>query len=196
MALPDTIFDLHGWCPKNKATRLYELVKEIKPDRVVEFGVFGGRSFIPMAIALKETGQGEIIGVDPWSRGASTENYVHDDPNFAWWNSLDHEAIYSSFITALRRYGVYDISKVERKTSREMVFDDESIDILHQDGNHSEGTSTEEVNLFARKIKPGGLWIMDDTDWETTKNAQEAIIENGFRLYEDYIAWKIFKKNP
>lgn len=200
-----SILSLEGWCPENKIDRLYNLVKTMKPALIVEFGVFGGRSFIPMALGLKDNDytndnkinvSSSIIGVDPWSNAASTDNYDPEDANYKWWNSINHETIFNGFLKALKDYDVEKYSKYIRKCSRELKdeFENETIDILHQDGNHSEVISSEEVLLFSNKIKHGGYWIMDDTDWATTRNAQELILQSGFELFEDHVAWKIFKK--
>jgi hypothetical protein len=194
--LPESIFTMHGWCTKEKATRMYELIREAKPNVTVELGVFGGRSLIPMALAHKHISQGVCYAIDPWQISASTENYDVNDPNYQWWNKLDHGLIYNSFINALNLYGVKDIVKVYKELSKNTLhlFEDESICVLHQDGNHSESTSTEEVLLYAPKIKKGGYWIMDDTDWQSTTKAQNTLMSLGFELLEDHVAWKIFQK--
>jgi len=197
MSVPSSVLTLEGWCPEDKTNRLFNFVKEVKPQLIVEFGVFGGRSFIPMALGLKEIGNNSnIIGIDPWSNSASIDNYDPEDANYKWWNSLNHEVIFQGFLKALKDYDVEKYSKYIRKRSNELSneFEDESIDILHQDGNHTENISSEEVLTFYNKVKHGGYWIMDDTNWETTKKAQELIISLGFELIEDYNAWKIYKR--
>jgi predicted O-methyltransferase YrrM len=69
----DDLFErqLPGWCTKEKAYTLASLVIGTRPAVIVEVGVFGGRSFLPMALALKELGKGMAIGIDPWSPAAS-----------------------------------------------------------------------------------------------------------------------------
>jgi hypothetical protein len=197
MIFPESLFLKPGWCTKEKTERLYNLVKDTKPELTVEFGVFGGRSLIPMALAHKNNNKGKIIGIDPWEKEASIASYDTEDPNYKWWFALDHNAILKSFVTSLHEYKLNDIVEYHRKKSNEVInmFDDMTIDILHQDGNHTEHISSEEVELFNKKIKPGGFWLMDDCDWPTTRNAQELILTKGFSLYEDHIAWKIFKKD-
>lgn len=194
--LPDSIFTMNGWCTKEKASRLYDLVLSAKPATVVELGVFAGRSFIPMALGLKHNQQGTITGVDPWAKTASTENYDPNDPNFIWWNSLDHEMILNCFKDSLKHYDVELFSSYIRSTSSEALqsFADGSIDILHQDGNHSEETSCKEIDMYAPKLRVDGYWIMDDTDWESTSKAQKLIIKKGFILLEDHTSWRIYKK--
>lgn len=195
--LPKSIFNMHGWCTEEKANILYNLIVETRPDLVVELGVFGGRSFVPMALAIKNNDKGICIGIDPWKKHESTTNYDPSDPNYIWWNSLNHDDIYNSFKSALIQYDIENVSRYIRKTSMDAIslFEDESIDILHQDGNHSERCSTDEVLAYVPKLKKGGYWIMDDADWETTKLAQLTIVNMGFELISDHVQYKIFRKN-
>ena len=71
---------------------------------------------------------------------------------------------------------------------------DGSVDVLHQDSNHSEAISTAEVEQWTPKIAPGGLWIADDTDWATTQRAQARLAELGFAVIEDHVQWKVFRR--
>lgn len=194
--IPDSIFELDGWCPKEKGLIMYDLVIKSKSKLTVELGVFGGRSFIPMALAHKALGIGKCVAIDPWQNTSSTTNYSETNDNYKWWNNLDHEAIYNKFVDSLNKYEVFDIVDIIRKESKDTIsyFKDDSIDVLHQDGNHSEGTSSEEVNLYASKIKKNGYWIMDDTNWETTYLAQKLLLSKGFVLIADHKEWKIFQK--
>jgi hypothetical protein len=194
--LPESIFSMHGWCTRDKAERIYQLVRDAKPAEVVELGVFAGRSFVPLALGLKHNGKGVITGIDPWAKSASTEHYDSEDENYQWWNSLDHEAIFQWFLKALDDYGVREISKYMRTVSKECahLFEDESIGVLHQDGNHSVASSCEEVEIYAPKVTPGGYWIMDDTNWDTTLPAQNLILEKGFDLLEDHKEWRLYIK--
>ncbi len=194
--LPESIFALEGWCTREKAQKLYDVVISVKPESIVELGVFAGRSFIPMALALKANGKGCITGIDPWAVSSSIENYDSQDQNHLWWNGLDHEKIYNCFKSSIKDYDISTISTHIRATSKECVdtFTSDSIDIMHQDGNHSETVSCDEIEIYASKIRPGGLWIMDDTDWESTRKAQRLILEHGFTMVEDFTSWVIYKK--
>jgi predicted O-methyltransferase YrrM len=42
--LPLDYEKIEGWCTREKADKLIQLVKESNPKLVVELGVFGGRS--------------------------------------------------------------------------------------------------------------------------------------------------------
>ena len=55
-----------GWCSIAKGEFLVDLVLKHQPKVIVEIGVWGGRSLIPMASALKSLGEGIAYGIDPW----------------------------------------------------------------------------------------------------------------------------------
>ena len=196
MPLPDYIFQLHGWCPREKGERMYNLVKDTRAELTVELGVYGGRSFIPMVYGHKDGGHGKAVGVDPWATSDSIANYPPSDPNYEWWDSIDHNNIYNIFQAVLAANDLTAFCEIHRKKSTEVVdmFEDGSIDVLHQDGNHSVESSVWEVNAFANKVKPGGYWIMDDTDWDTTKEAQAKLLRHGYDLVEDYTKWRLYRR--
>jgi len=72
------------------------------------------------------------------------------------------------------------------------IFDDHSIDFLHQDSNHSEEISCMEVELYHNKVKPGGTWVFDDTNWPTTKKAQDLLVSKGYTEVYDSGEWKVY----
>ena len=55
-----------GWCSLDKATTLASIIWALRPTVVVELGVWMGGSAIPMAIALRDLGAGQLIAVDAW----------------------------------------------------------------------------------------------------------------------------------
>jgi predicted O-methyltransferase YrrM len=195
--VPESVFTMNGWCTKEKANYMYDLVVDAKSSLTVELGVFAGRSAIPMMLAHKKMGLGKVVAIDPWKVESSITNYDENDANREWWGSINHDEIHRLFLQSIKRYDVANYAEVVRAESRDVVsrFEDESIDILHQDGNHTEGISTEEVNLYAPKMRKGGYWVMDDTNWATTGLAQRTILTKGFSLVYDHVDWKVYKKN-
>lgn len=194
--IPSSLERLDGWCTQKKAQRIYDLTKEIKSELTVESGVFAGKSLIPLALAHKHLNIGKCISFDPLSKNASGEYYDPTDANYIWWNAINYDDIYNKLIKNLHIFDVYNYVDFHRKKSSECInlFTDESIYVFHQDSNHSEEISCLEIELFNSKIKKNGFWIMDDTNWETTKKAQALILTKGFKLYEDHVEWQIFKK--
>ena len=191
----EAIPPLHGWTSVDKGARLAELVVAARSPLSVELGVFGGRGTISLAIGHEAIGAGEVLAVDPWEREASLEG-VNAPENDAWWAALDHEAIYRSFVDALRASGTERWCRVLRERSADAVrrVADGSVAVLHQDSNHSEAVSCDEVERWTPKLARDGYWIADDTDWATTQRAQRRLHELGFGVVEDHAQWKVYRR--
>lgn len=165
---------LAGWCSVEKAKALMDEVHRIKPRVCVEVGVFGGRSLFPVALALEELGQGVIYGVDPWSAEASLSG-THDAANVAYWNGKhwSYETIFTDCMRALIDMRLTASCNILRLTSEQAgkLFADESVDMLHIDGNHSTEESLADLERWLPKVKPGGSIWFDDIAWESLKPA-------------------------
>lgn len=171
----------NGWCTAEKARTLAAAVLVLRPKTVVEIGVFGGRSFIPMAIALKHIGEGVAIGIDPWSAKESQKG--QDNPNdFAYWSTLDHGKVYDEFMRDIERFGLTHFVHVVRAKSDDVKPPSE-ISLLHSDGNHSIQALTD-VRRFAPNITSGGFCFLDDCDWSggAVRKAESHILSNGFKM--------------
>src|SRR5262249_9174536 len=156
----------------------------------IELGVFGGRGLVCMALQLADQGFGRVDGIDPYTPAAALEG-TNDPRNDEWWAHLDYEAVARGAQATLYRLRPLKHAHLVRMLSREVVvfYDNASVDVLHQDSNHSEEVSSEEVALWAPKLRPGGYWIFDDADWPTTQRAQRELEACGFMLIEDHTAW-------
>src|ERR1700722_11542692 len=97
---------LEGWCSKEKASVLVDIVRAVMPKTIVEVGVFGGKSLIPMAFALKKNGFGNIYGIDPWLNAASIAGMEKE--NLEYWGRLDHEKILLGLVTKIHEFGLQD----------------------------------------------------------------------------------------
>lgn len=176
--------DLHGWCSPEKAQTLAAMVVAMRPMMVVEIGVWTGASFIPMALALKQTGSGIIMGIDPWQARASVEGQTNPSDARFWSNAAMHEHEFTRFMANLDKYGVQEVSRIARKRSNEVV--PPSMEILHIDGNHGPQAVTD-VQRYAPMVKQGGLCIMDDLGWSGgyVGEAVKALLKMGYReLYK------------
>ena len=69
-----------------------------------------------------------------------------------------------------------DLSKtisLIRKPSEDAFnsFENESIDIVHIDGNHNEMNASRDILLYLPLVKKGGYIIMDDSNWDSVRNS-------------------------
>lgn len=179
--LMEIITALPGWCTSVKAGMIYDLIKEHKPYLSVELGVFGGRSLVPIAIGHKDNNYGSVIGIDAWDTSASLEGQ-NDKANDEWWSALNYDDIYAHCLHAVRHYGINSYCCLARSKSLMIadMFGNQTIDFLHQDSNHSEEVTCNEVDAYAPKLRSGGIWISDDTNWPTVQKSLTMLTAIGF----------------
>lgn len=172
---------LEGWCSYTKAAIMMDLVLLMKPQTVVEIGVFGGRSLVPMAFALRENKKGMAYGIDPWMSADSVKGMT--GVNKDWWGSIDHEMIMMGLQDKISQFGLTNHMQLIRATSAsaEPI---QNIDILHIDGNHSEDASLLDVYKWVPCVRKGGVIIFDDLNWETTGKAVKYLNEHCVKLAE------------
>jgi predicted O-methyltransferase YrrM len=168
---------MEGWCTQQKASVLIDIILRARPQIIVEIGVWGGKSLIPMAAALKANGLGKIYGIDPWDNAASVQ-WVMDASNRQFWGTADHQAILRGLRQKIDQFALGDHIELIEKTSEEAPLI-QPIDILHVDGNHSDVTSYLDVTKWVPLVRPGGWIIFDDMTWH----------ENGKLTTSRAVAW-------
>ncbi len=173
--------DFHGWCIPEKALKMMELIYQTKSKVCVEIGVFGGKSIHPTASALKYLGAGVIFAIDPWSPDECAVGYDPNDPNCQWWKEKSQlEFIYNDFKEKMVQKEVSDFCVTMPMTSEKALsmFPDESIDILHIDGNHTELVSLKDVQMYLPKVKKNGYIWFDDVNWSSTHAALKLLYDS------------------
>jgi len=184
---------LDGWCPETKASFLMDLIFNHRPEIVVEVGVWGGKSLVPMAEAIKYNHRGIVYGIDPWKSEASVAGF--NDENTKWWGRVDHESVMKSFLSSLKEYRLNEFVNVIRATSVDCQ-SIENIGLLHIDGNHSEDSALFDVKKWVPLVKQGGFVIFDDLDWPQTEKAVEWLDDHCQRIttFFETNAWGIWIK--
>lgn len=169
-----------GWCGKEKAKKLMNLIYKTKPKVCVEIGVFGGSSVFPMAKTLSFLQNGKIYAIDPWSTEECLKGYKKDNPNYGWWEKVNLNKIFNSFEKLIDKHNLSNFCVIMRMNSEKAkdYFENESIDILHIDGNHTEECALYDVKTFFPKVKKGGYIWFDDANWESTQKAVEFLKDN------------------
>lgn len=172
---------LEGWCTESKASLLIDLVCMLNPKIIVEIGVWGGKSLIPMANALKYLGNGKIYGIDPWDSSESAKGM--DGVNYDWWSHVDHNMILQGLQRKIHEFRLENQVVLIQTTSQKAPFIP-NIDILHIDGNHSEEASNLDVNKWVPQVKKGGIIVFDDMSWGTNELAVKWLDKNCIRFTE------------
>ena len=174
---------LEGWCSREKAEAIAEFVTSERPDLCVEIGVYGGRSLVPAAAALRHNGSGVIYGVETWRPDVAAEHATTEE-NDAWWQRLDFHTIKTNFYRFIAEHGLASTVRIIEAPSAEAAGLFSTIDYLHIDGAHSIYNAAEDVVLYAKKVRPNGIIIMDDANWATTAPALAILDSLGTRIRE------------
>jgi predicted O-methyltransferase YrrM len=185
---------LEGWCSTQKAGILIDFILNTKPNTIVEIGVFGGKSLVPMAYALQQNQKGKIYGIDPWESAQSVVGM--DGINKDYWSHVDHEAILQGLVQRIRQFNLEPYIQLIRMTS-EAAPAISSIDVLHVDGNHADQTSYLDVTKWVPLVNKGGLVIFDDMTWGTNRRAVEWLDAHCTKLaeYHGDNVWGIWVKS-
>ena len=195
MKLKKIVESLPGWCTPEKAQRLFDLVIESNSQLTCELGVFGGRSFIPIALAHKRKRTGFALGFDAWKKEVSLEG-TNSPENDKYWSKINYAEVYRKCIHDIQVNKVDGFCSLVRMRSQDvgLMMADNVIDILHQDSAHNVETITTELNLWVRKVRIGGYWVADDLLWGEAKMGYARLPEFGLEMIEDHHNWGIFKK--
>lgn len=193
---------LPGWCTPAKATVLAELVLQHRPQLLVEIGVFGGRSFIPMALALQEAALPTAMayGIDPWSAAAAIEGMdlhdADDQKHVAYWTGIPLAAVHRRCADVMDAHNLWDCAALLQARSENVahLFAPASIDFLHLDSNHTELVSCRDVTTWLPALHPDGIFIMDDTDWPSQRAARALITSSGWTAVDDHQTYCVYRR--
>lgn len=185
---------MQGWCGSEKAAILASMVLTLRPEVVLEVGVFAGKSLIPMALAMKEINRGVIIGVDAWSKQVAVREQTSPEHQ-KWWNELDIDAIYSSFVNSVNTLGLNKHVDIVRKESQNFN-GPPAYGIFHCDGSHSV-TTINDIMRFAPKVVMGGFVILDDIrgdHGQAPTMAAQRLIQMRFKKLYDLQDGAVFQR--
>lgn len=182
-----------GWCPDHKAERIMNLIYANPSDICVEVGVFGGSSFFPLVSAMSYKKQGIAYAIDPWDNAACLVGYeAANDEHKKYWGTTDLIRVMNKFMEGMHKNSLDSHYAILRMTSDKAValFDDESIDFLHIDGNHSEKSALFDVTNWVPKVKKGGIICFDDAWWKSTKPAVMLLLKHCDTMKESSPHWQ------
>lgn len=157
-----TIPTMDGWCSVEKACALASLTLAMRPISVVEIGVWGGRSLLPMAFAMQHIGSGMITGIDPYSPQESANGQFSADEK--WWSQQDHKAIRDKFLQFVKMFKIEGHVRLVEQPSGKVDTSNMKVQILHSDGNHGE-SALHDAEKYGPTVQLGGLVICDDIGW-------------------------------
>lgn len=170
---------LHGWSTYEKSACLCAYVCAMRPEVVVEIGVWGGRSAIPMMLACKQCGRGRVICIDPWKPDESVKGQ-ENEADQKWWSSQNHEFVFQHFLHTLEKLGLKAHCEVWRNSSGDAPVPS-AVQILHIDGNHGPQALADTIK-FAPTVTPYGICVLDDLEWSGgfVRLAERWLLDHGF----------------
>jgi predicted O-methyltransferase YrrM len=164
-------YDIGGLCTEEKGEVIKSLIKKTNAQLCVEIGVYKGSSLLYFAEALQTT-NGKVIGIDPYKLDSlkneipnkEISNYFYDIL-FREQQTLDN--IHSNLKRILEDNNLGNLVTLVRDKSENYYqnIKNESIDVLHIDGNHDEEYVTKDILNYLPLVKKGGYIIMDDISW-------------------------------
>ena len=158
------MLSLDGWCPTDKALKIYTTIKSLSaPLAGVEIGVFGGRSLIPAAMGARDGPGGHILGVDPYSAAAAQE-FSNAQAETEWWGALDYDAHFQRCDAEIARLELRNFCGIARSTSQAVSHLFADLNYAHIDGNHNEAAVRRDLVHWLPKILVGGILVLDDTN--------------------------------
>jgi SAM-dependent methyltransferase len=193
--------DLQGW---NMYPRLYsQLLKQANAQLVVEVGVWKGASSINFAQWLKARGHGVVVAVDTWL--GALEFWERDTPGNTLMPEKDlswrhgYPSVYYTFLSNVLHKKVQDyvipFPVPSRLAADYLARRNILADFIHVDGGHTYQDAKEDIALWWRILRPGGIMIGDDyTYWPGVKQAvDEFVKEQGLTLKRYKIKWWVQK---
>jgi len=181
--LPITVNGVLGYAVPADIQTLYDSVRYVRSDHavVVEIGSFCGLSACIFAHSLRRHGLGgQVFCVDLW------DTYVEMNPSaketgFFAYKSGQLRQLFDHYTKTAAATGI--VPMCEDSTQAWRRFSDESIDLLFVDGDHSFEGCLRDLRNWYPKVKPNGVILGHDYDWETVRAAaQQFAREKGLRL--------------
>jgi len=187
-----------GWCSESKREYLRHAALSCKED-AIEIGVWGGRSAFAIAGCLPRWRT--LWTIDPFSSKAGMLDHEDDAPIFTtYWSQQRHyDDARTQWLTRLVEYGLTHKVRMIEVPDKDAAnaFKDEAYGLLHVDGNHGPVEQKATTLRWLRKLKPGGILVMDDTNMETVKPAVEAAAELCDEIHRnevETINWMVWRK--
>lgn len=128
---------------------LYDLVLDLKPKKIIEFGTLNGYSAIAMAMALDKLGRGTIDCYDLWNK------YPHK--NSTMQNAMENVSSYGLLKYVNFHYGDFWEWKVE---DADLIHID-----LSNDGDIIERAVKKLKGFKGRIVFEGGTKERDEVEW-------------------------------
>lgn len=201
--------DNGGGCPRSKALLLAEYALIHVATKVIDIGVYRGRSFFPLALAM-EMNNGHVWGVDPYSSGEAFqpdlegEGAALKDVLHSWRSTTPFEQVFQEVKRLLTAETLSHCGSLVRATSARAAVLLEKFapfDMVHVDGNHDAEHVREDIRAYLPLLRVGGLLIMDDINLPGVQRAlgeleetREVLRGMTYWIPEEFVYWRVYNK--
>ena len=151
-----------GWCSEEKAKLIMDCIICNHPKTCVEIGSFTGSTSLPILASLKYLNHGHAYLIDAWSNQEAIKGLDQDDPNTAWWSTLNMQSVKNQLLHMLSTWELNSYATVIHASSSQASANIPPIDFLHLDGNFSEEGALLDVQLYLPKVNSGGYILISN----------------------------------
>jgi len=151
--------------------RLYDHVREQRPEAVLEIGTWAGASAAYMAAALEANGAGKLTTVD---RG-ETSRYLKPE------ETIERAGLSHRVELVKVRDSSYDwhLAQLVRERSDAEGNCEPLYDFCYLDGAHNLAIDAAAVVFIEKLLRPGGWLLLDDLDWTYEEGSDESVQSDG-----------------
>ncbi len=153
---------------------LYNLIKETKPEKVIQIGTFTGFSSLIIASALESNKNGRLITIDP-NMSYILEKPVNIAREIAKSLNLDSRIEFTEGFFSSVTNNTWNALLIGQKVLRQIG----SIDCAFIDGDHRFESVLSDFELTFRYLKPSGKVLFHDIkNFVGIRRAIDLIVEN------------------
>lgn len=167
-------------CTDSHRNFLKKYIENIKEGIIVEIGLLGGASALHLYDTCKENNN-KFYGIDPFEKiniynGVESlhvsEQLKNDVKKFFYANKTTLNNI-------IKKYNLNDVITIMDNESwlSSDKFNDNSINLIHVDGDHSMEGVYKDLKMFWPKIAKNGVIVGDDYTWISVQNGLNKFCE-------------------
>jgi|SRR4051812_13197423 predicted O-methyltransferase YrrM len=166
----DRAYSVHGWTDWGQLSFLRNAVFDLGPgSKVVEVGVWAGRSAIAMALAGRAR-KVTVYAIDPWQD--YEQEHVEPSTELKGAGVSSFQELYELYLSNVKRLNADNIVTLRDsgvEAARKWQFG--PVDVVFIDGNHDYEPVREDIQAWLKHLKPGGLLSGDDWNWDGVQRA-------------------------
>lgn len=190
--------DIFGW--NGHKPFISNIVKQIKPETIIEVGTWKGLSALSMARAQSEySSSGKIYCVDTWQ--GSSDFWYNECEDFDLKLVNGYPSVYYTFLSNVYHCGMGERivpvplpSNVAYRVFKERI--NLSADLIYIDGSHEEEDVFNDLSSYINLLNNGGVIFGDDYGYPSVKKAVDRYTQqNGLYYFveNDNNFWVIYK---